>query len=1052
MARVISYQVEIKGLREGITSQDQLRQAIRDTKRELERADFGSAAYQRANKQLGALQNLQKETREEAKRQQQAFEAAADGGRRSYRGLTAELKNLESQFKDLSEAERNAARGQELAAKIRGLREEVRGINEDLGKRGLGGALQDALGAVGGFDIASFTTVAGAITAGAAAAAQLGTFLKESVEEVIRLRGEIQNLTGATGPELDEYTARVQAISETFGESEQEITNAANAVSQQLGISFGEALAGIEEGFIAGSNQTGQFLDSLREYPAFFKEAEISADNFFRIVNQQATQGIYSDKGVDTIKEANLRLRELPKATVDALNAIGLSADQVQEVIGEQGVGAAIALVSEQLSGLEADSPAVGQALADIFGGPGEDAGLDFILTLKDLNQETVSLIDTNNQYQQQQQRTLEINQEFARLQGELTNQVGEGAVSFRNFALEIRNGALQVLIFLIERAKILFSALAPIGAALRRLAEAFGIVNNQGEATAGVLRFLQAVLDAQETAWRFLGNGIAFVIDKFAGAISGVRRFLQNIGILDDNAAGAANAVTDLATATEEAGRQQQDLNEKQKQSQQETERTNTAVKDYKKTIDELTDSTKKSAIATDQFAKGSIAELSKKVSELKQQLDQVAPEDQQGILVKLLDAEKALQQAEKLRAELRRQLTAEPLDLFTLADDEIEAQLQADTLQLKEQIEQEKKDIEVAEAQEAAELRLEIEKKKQADLLQLEKERAERVKEIESAIFQGIGAITDNLSLASQSRTDAEINALEERYQKEIDLAEGNTERQEKLREDLAKKKSRLERQEFEEQKRYRVATALTSLAEGIVNTLAAPTTIPDPFGTLFKTFRIGVLTATTAAQIAAINRSGAAKGDLVEALAKGRIFEASLVDRLDAGGRIVAGRFTGRTHGHPSGGISTTIHGKRYLVEHGERTDVDETGAVAIINKRSSAAFAPALRWARGRTWSGKRRWLSAINNHRHWGQPYAADGAIVPAESALASAMASTPQRGTYTVSLRDDSVEKLAETTGRAVQVGARKGVGDGLFSANQRLEREQRLQDRTGVQ
>ena len=48
--------------------------------------------------------------------------------------------------------------------------------------------------------------------------------------------------------------------------------------------------------------RTGNFLDTLKEYPAYFKEAGISADQFVAIVAQTNKMGIFSDKGVDAIR------------------------------------------------------------------------------------------------------------------------------------------------------------------------------------------------------------------------------------------------------------------------------------------------------------------------------------------------------------------------------------------------------------------------------------------------------------------------------------------------------------------------------------------------------------------------------------------------------------------------------------------------------------------------------------------------------------------------------------------------------------------------------
>jgi len=319
MAKVIAYEYELRGVKRAITNQAELTQAVKDTNKELQNTTRGTDQYKKLDKQLATLKNSQQGIRDEQKRTRLALVAAAEKGTGSYRELNATLKLLESQFQDLSRQGRKTAEGLQIADRIKEIRKEIRGINEEQGKTGIRGALSDALGDLGGFNIAQFATIGGAISAGAAAAGQAVQFVSELVPRFRELRGEIELLTGETGEQLDTITSRVDAISRTFGEGTDRIVESANAVSKNLGISFEEALDRIQEGFVAGSNATDEFLDSVREYPTFAKEAELSADAFFKIINRQATEGIYSDKGIDAVKEATIRLRELPKATLAAL-------------------------------------------------------------------------------------------------------------------------------------------------------------------------------------------------------------------------------------------------------------------------------------------------------------------------------------------------------------------------------------------------------------------------------------------------------------------------------------------------------------------------------------------------------------------------------------------------------------------------------------------------------------------------------------------------------------------------------------------------------------
>lgn len=197
-----------------------------------------------------------------------------------------------------------------------------------------------------------------------------------------------QQFTGKSGDDLKAFRNEVQAVADSFNADFQETLIATNALSKQFGISANEALQLVKDGFLSGADANGQFLDTLKEYPAYFKEAGISADQFVAIVAQTNKMGIFSDKGVDAIKEANLRLREMTTATAAALDGIGISSKQVQKDLqtGTKTTFDVIQDVSAKLAELPDNAATVGAAIADIFGGPGEDAGLQYLRTLKDIS------------------------------------------------------------------------------------------------------------------------------------------------------------------------------------------------------------------------------------------------------------------------------------------------------------------------------------------------------------------------------------------------------------------------------------------------------------------------------------------------------------------------------------------------------------------------------------------------------------------------------------------------------------------------------------------
>lgn len=358
--------------------------------------------------------------------------ASAEG---SYNRLSAQYSLNKIRINQMSQAERDAAeQSEQLISKTRELYETMKKMQQETGKNqlnvgnyteasdaiiaygdrlketlGLNNSFGDSLLALGkgGADAKSalssikdgfsalgktlmtfiknpvFLSLAGITAAGAAF--KWWYDYNSGLVEATRLT---QQFTNKEGDDLKNYRNEVQAVADTFNVDFNETLIAANSVAKQFGITADESLKLIKDGFIAGANSNGEFIDTLKEYPAYFKEAGISADQFIAIIAQTNKMGIFSDKGVDTIKEANLRLREMTTATASALDGIGISSKQVQQELqnGSKTTFDIMQEVSQKLSELPDSASAVGAAIADIFGGPGEDAGLQYIRTLKDIS------------------------------------------------------------------------------------------------------------------------------------------------------------------------------------------------------------------------------------------------------------------------------------------------------------------------------------------------------------------------------------------------------------------------------------------------------------------------------------------------------------------------------------------------------------------------------------------------------------------------------------------------------------------------------------------
>lgn len=335
----------------------------------------------------------------------------------SLKQLRAALSNLTAEYDRLSQAEREATKGKRLEDKINGVTKALKGAEEETGRyyRNVGNydnAIKEAIGlnsdfAKTLFEIAeggtgattkikafgktllslikspSFMAVAGIV--GVGSAFKWWYDYNAGLVEATRLT---KQLTGLSGNELKQFRNEVQAISDTFGKDFRKTLNTANALTRQFGISTDEAVSLLKEGLISGADVSGEFLQNVREYSTFFKEAGLNADEFIAIVSQTNKDGLFSDKGIDAIKEATIRLREMTTATSTALENIGLDSKQVQKelVSGSKTIFDVIREISARLGELPENSAAVGAAIADIFGGPGEDAGLQYLKTLKDID------------------------------------------------------------------------------------------------------------------------------------------------------------------------------------------------------------------------------------------------------------------------------------------------------------------------------------------------------------------------------------------------------------------------------------------------------------------------------------------------------------------------------------------------------------------------------------------------------------------------------------------------------------------------------------------
>lgn len=346
----------------------------------------------------------------------------------SLKQLRAQLSNATKAYDEMSRVERESSKGQEMQEHIQDLIEELKEAEEATGRfqRSVGSYYDSMMKAADdlqnteffGFDVVDDTGIGKVMEMGKsvedlrvkfgalkntalslltnpyflamAGVAGVGMAFKwfydynKGIEEATR---KTMQFTGLFGDEMKSVRNQALAISETFDVDFGETLQSANVMSKQFGISVSDSLKLLQDGFVAGANAGDEFLENVKEYPTYLKEAGLNAEQFVAISTNATKQGIFSDKGLDTIKEGNLRLREMTTATAAALDGIGISSKKVQKELqnGSKTTFDIMQEVGNKLKEYPASSAKVGKAIADIFGGPGEDAGLKYIETLGDI-------------------------------------------------------------------------------------------------------------------------------------------------------------------------------------------------------------------------------------------------------------------------------------------------------------------------------------------------------------------------------------------------------------------------------------------------------------------------------------------------------------------------------------------------------------------------------------------------------------------------------------------------------------------------------------------
>lgn len=274
----------------------------------------------------------------------------------------------------------------------------------------------------------------------------------EYAKEISHTRNEVELLSGLHGKAAAEMTGQVTALAKGYNIDISESINATNVLMKSFGTSSQEAFNLMNIGLSGAANANGDFLKQISEYSPHFQEAGLAASEMLAVIQAGNVGGVFDDKAADAIKEGSIRLREMTQSTKDAINGLGLSATEIQRAVASGSMTSfeAMQKVSNKLKDFPPQSAQVGAALADIFGGPGEDA-VNFIRTLGDLDTSMEGIMAGATDAQRAQMAYTESLAEFHKVGATVFGGTGELLMKLKTIGMDAVNGIIKGVVSVIN-------------------------------------------------------------------------------------------------------------------------------------------------------------------------------------------------------------------------------------------------------------------------------------------------------------------------------------------------------------------------------------------------------------------------------------------------------------------------------------------------------------------------------------------------------------------------------------------------------------------------
>lgn len=443
---------------------------------------------------------------------------------------TAELKEWDAEIGD------NFRNVGDYGIGLDGLAEKFAGL---AGGGGMGGVISGLGGMVPQLAVAG--AAIGAVAAGVDALNDLTKELRVQLKAV-------SDTLGLVDEEGEKAAAGIRATALTFDQDFNEVLRASNTLMETFKISSEEALEAINTGFITGANSNEELLDSIKEYPVFFRDAGLGAAHLVEVIRSSADAGIFSDKGVDAVKEFNLRIRENAAATSDALIPLGkLRNEEIKLAVESGKVGDAMGIITDGMQEVDLSAQQLQTIVADVFGGPGEDVGMDYLFTLGDIISKTDDETRALTDLQKAQLEVLQVNQDFEASLVEMGSRFTGLSQKGETFWTRLKIFGVDALIALFDAFTPIITAFSDLWNAIKSVYSQFDIFGEKGKVMEFILKAITLSIKLTLLPLKWLAQGIGFAIDLFNRFIVQSKPVQSSIELLRKGFEGLSNAIKEV-------------------------------------------------------------------------------------------------------------------------------------------------------------------------------------------------------------------------------------------------------------------------------------------------------------------------------------------------------------------------------------------------------------------------------------------------------------------------------------------------------------------------